>query len=193
MNVFLSYRADDSVHATSAIYDALVVHFGRSSVFRDRDSMGLGTLYPGQIRDALQRCDVLLAVIGPHWLDARDAAGRRRIKQPDDWVRRELRTAFERPIRVAPLLLDDVALPSRWQLPHDIRRLSLSNFWRIRNETFASDVAALIAQLDPTAAPTRRNAAAGAGQVNNVTGGGSLYAVQHGSQTININSDGNHP
>ncbi|MGH3792738.1 MAG: hypothetical protein ACRDQ9_18475 [Pseudonocardiaceae bacterium] len=44
----------------------------------------------GRVRTA----PVLLAVVGPRWLTATDPTGRRRIDDPDDWVRRELAEAL---------------------------------------------------------------------------------------------------
>jgi hypothetical protein len=120
-DIFVSYRTDDSAHAAIAISDQLARYLGRAHVFRDRDS-----LYPRRIRRALERSATVLAVIGGHWLDARDARGRRRIDSPGDWVRLELRMAFERAIPVVPVLVDQTPLPTRSQLPEDIQLLSLS-------------------------------------------------------------------
>jgi hypothetical protein len=186
IEIFVSYRADDSVHATMAISDELALHVGRSRVFRDHDSLALGVLYPQRIRLAVARCDTLLAVIGPHWLDARDARGRRRIDEPRDWVRTEIRMAFERHIPVVPILLDDTALPAQHQLPDDIRLLSLSNYWRIRHQTFAADMRGLIGKLDPTAVPASTGSA-GNTQHNSAAEGGAVYATQGGNQTIYVN------
>lgn len=184
--IFLSYRADDSVHAAMAMSDALALHFGRSRVFRDHDSLALGAIYPRRIRRAVARCDTMLAVIGPHWLDARDSHGHRRIDLSRDWVRTELRIAFERHVPVIPVLLDDTALPAQDQLPADIRLLSLSNYWRVRHQTLASDIRALVRKLDPAAVPPRdvsgRNM-----QQNSATGGGNVYATQDGNQHIYVN------
>ncbi len=186
LEVFLSYRTDDSVHATAAISQELARHLGRVNVFRDRDSLSLGSSYPRRIREAVARCDRVLAVIGPHWLEARDAAGRRRIDEPADWVRSELRTAFVLGIPVVPLLLDGTPLPTRRQLPADISDLSVSTAWQLREQTLVADVRALLGKLDPTAAPPEPVHSAG-GQYNSVVGGGSVYAVQGGNQTINVN------
>ena len=188
--VFVSYRADDSVHAAMAISDRLARHFGRGCVFRDQDSLSLGSLYPGHIRRAARRCDVMLAVIGPHWLDARDAWGGRRIDDPRDWVRWELRIAFQRGIPVVPILLDDTALPGRDQLPADISLLSVSNYWRIRHQSLDADVVGLITRLDgkPPEQVPRSDGAPHQGyrQDNVATDGGTVYASQHGPQIINV-------
>lgn len=147
--LFVSYRIDDSVYAAAAIADRLVQVFGTENVFRDRDSLALGAIYPQKIRRALERCDTVLAVVGPSWLDARDSSGRRRLDDPQDWVRTELRMAFERDIPVVPVLLDDTPLPDPRRLPGDITALTLSTYWQVRHQSFESDIRGLIDGLIP--------------------------------------------
>jgi len=181
VELFLSYRTDDSVHATMAIAERLGAHFGRDHVFRDRDSLMLGMVYPRKIRRALERCDKVLAVLGPRWLEAR---GRRRIDDERDWVRTELRMAFERDIPVIPILLDGTPLPAQDQLPADINLLSLSNFHEVRHQSLDADVRTLIEHLDPD------GGAAGfrpATQNNVHNGRGNMFVNQGGNQTNNLN------
>lgn len=183
--LFLSYRTDDSVHAATAISGQLARHFGRAKVFRDHDSLALGMVYPRLIRRAVQRCDKVLAVIGPHWLDARNARGGRRIDDPRDWVRVELRTAFGLGTPVIPVLLDQTPLPEQDRLPEDIRLLSLSNYWNVRHQSLEADVRGLIEKLDPGAPADARHAppSSSYSQDNQVHGNGDLYANQ-GNQYI---------
>lgn len=70
--LFVRYRIDDSVHAAAAIADRLAQVFGPENVFRDRDALALGEIYPKKIRRALERCDTVLAVVGSSWPEARD-------------------------------------------------------------------------------------------------------------------------
>ena len=46
-----------------------------NSIFGDVDGIPLGANFVERPRDEVQSCDVLLAVIGPNWLDARDEEG----------------------------------------------------------------------------------------------------------------------
>ncbi|MCT2588276.1 toll/interleukin-1 receptor domain-containing protein [Actinophytocola gossypii] len=181
--IFLSYRTDDSVHATMAISDRLAGHFGRERVFRDHDSLRVGTLYPRRIRSALERSDVVLAVIGPRWLESRDGRDRRRIDDPRDWVRVELRMAFRQEIPVVPVLLDGTPLPAREQLPEDLGLLPLSTFHQVRHQSWAADLQALVEKLDPDATVPPP---AGASNVQHTTVGGNgvAYVSQNGSQVI---------
>ena len=185
--VFLSYRIKDSVHATASIAALLAQHYGQDNVFRDRDSLPLGSVYPRRIRRELERADVVLAVIGPSWLTARNRDGVRCLDDERDWVRTELRMAFERDMQVVPVLLDDTKLPDRSLLPADIALLSLSMYWQVRHRTFESDVRGLIAELEgrPGDAP----AGSGPVQHNTATSGGNVYANQGGGDfTIHLSN-----
>ncbi|MGH3875578.1 MAG: toll/interleukin-1 receptor domain-containing protein [Actinophytocola sp.] len=155
LRLFVSYRINDSVYATAGIADRLARHFGRENVFRDRDTLALGAMYPTSIRRALERCDTVLAVIGSAWLEIRDSSGQRCLDNPRDWVRTELRMAFERGIPVVPVLLDDTPLPDPSRLPDDLAPLTLCTFWQVRHQSFDSDVRGLIDGLTPGRNPSR--------------------------------------
>lgn len=149
-SIFVSYRTEDTVYAVRDIVERLVRRFGRNRVFRDQDSVPLGAQYPDSIRAALQRCDLMLVIIGPHWLASLNGEGVRRIDGERDWVREEVRTAFQRGIPVIPVLLDDTALPRTDQLPSDICKLATATAWRVRNQSLKADVDHLIARIRRT-------------------------------------------
>lgn len=68
--VFLCYRRDDSAYAAWAIWRRMARSMGGDNVFRDQDSLELGRPYARRIAGVLEVCDVMIAVIGSHWLDA---------------------------------------------------------------------------------------------------------------------------
>lgn len=156
MPFFISYRVQDSVHATALIAQRLATAFGWENVFRDRDSLPLGALYPQRIRRAVERSDAVLAVVGPSWLTASDGSGARKLDNPHDWVRCELRLASRLGIPIVPVLLDGASLPAVHELPADIAVLGVSTFWRVDHESFESDVRGLIDGLARMAAPAER-------------------------------------
>jgi hypothetical protein len=188
--IFVSYRINDSVHATAAIAGLLAQHYGPGNVFRDRDSLALGSVYPRRIRRELERADVVLAVIGPLWLTIRNKNDERCLDDERDWVRTELRMAFEREIQVVPVLLDGTPLPERSLLPSDIALLSLSQYWQVRHRTFESDVRGLIANLEG-GQPVPPAAGAGGQRVmtNTASGGGTVIAHQ-GDGPMNVTQPG---
>jgi pterin-4a-carbinolamine dehydratase len=93
-SIFISYRRLDSQHATFAIADRLRWAFGGDEVFFDRGSIRAGHEWPDSLRRALETAKVFVIVIGESWLTTADRWGRRRIDDPEDWVRREIATAL---------------------------------------------------------------------------------------------------
>jgi len=92
--LFISYRRDDSADVTGRLHDRLKGHFGDGTIFLDTDTIPIGMDFRQCLGDAVNQCDVLLAVIGDHWLDARYAdgpqQGSRRLDDPHDYVRIEI-------------------------------------------------------------------------------------------------------
>jgi hypothetical protein len=126
----ISYRREDTAPITGRIYDRLQALFGRDRVFMDLDSIPFGVDFRTHISEALNRCDTLLVVIGPHWLGV-SADGSRRIDDATDFVRLEVAQALSRDIRVIPLLIDRTEMPSSTVLPDDLKKLAFRNALRV--------------------------------------------------------------
>ena len=93
--IIISYRRSDSQAMAGRIFDRLSGHYGEAAIFMDIDAIPFGIDFRKHIGDALRQCDVLIAVVGPHWLGGRDDGGTR-IGEPNDPVRVELEGAIER-------------------------------------------------------------------------------------------------
>jgi len=76
--IFISYRRDDSEGQSGRLRDVLVRRFREGSVFMDVADIGAGRDFREVNERNVASCSVFLAVIGPSWLDAKDAAGLRR-------------------------------------------------------------------------------------------------------------------
>ena len=92
--LFISYRREDSNNIAGRIYDRLVEEFGKKNVFKDVDSIPLGSDFRQILREAVGECDVVLSVMGKHWIDATDLAGKKRLEEKTDFVRVELEAAL---------------------------------------------------------------------------------------------------
>ncbi|MEM7793195.1 MAG: SUMF1/EgtB/PvdO family nonheme iron enzyme [Cyanobacteria bacterium P01_C01_bin.118] len=115
-SIFISYRREDSQAFTRKLYDCLAAELGPENVFRDLDSMTAGLPWRDLIANGLHSCQLLIAVIGPKWLNAsRD--GQRRLDNPQDWVRLEIEYAFDQGIPVIPVLIAPTSIPSAQSLP----------------------------------------------------------------------------
>ncbi len=155
--IFISYRRSDSPDATGRIYDRLVGAFGKAQVFKDVDSIPLGRDFRGHLNDIVGNCGVMLAIMGPHWTQARNSAGQRRLEDPDDFVRIELETALARDIPVVPVLVGHAQLPVASELPGSLASLVFRQSIEVRPDPdFHNDatrlVTALRTILDPAAA-----------------------------------------
>jgi TIR domain len=142
--VFISYRRDAGAGYAGRIADALVEHFGEDKVFRDIDSLEPGLDFAEAIERAIESSEVLIAVIGKNWLTATDAAGQKRLENPDDYVRTEIATALKRNIRVIPLLIQGAAMPSARELPDDLAPLNRRNAFEIHDSSWRDDIRRLV-------------------------------------------------
>jgi len=151
--IFISYRRDDAKHAAGRLVDRLAKTYARSQLFMDVDGIEPGLDFERVLSEKVEACDVLLAVIGPGWLDAKDSAGTRRLDKPDDFVRIEIAAALARDVRVIPLLVDGARMPTADQLPEPLKQLARRQATRLAHEQFGSDTDTLIANLTRLVAP----------------------------------------
>jgi TIR domain len=141
--IFISYRRDDSAGYARAIHEQLVKRFAKDRVFMDVDSIEPGLPFDQVIKQAVERCDVLLAVIGKEWMAQKTGSGPR-IDDPKDFVRIEIAAALSGNVRVIPVLLDGASMPAQEELPEPLRSLALRNAIEVSNSRFSSDVERLI-------------------------------------------------
>ena len=80
--VFLCYRREDSGGYAGRIQDQLAQALGSDVLFMDVDAIPLGANFVRVLHYEVAKCDVLLAVIGRNWIDARDEHGNRRLENP---------------------------------------------------------------------------------------------------------------
>ena len=158
--IFLSYRRTDAPGHAGRIYDALVSHFGDERVFMDVDDIPPGRSFPQVLDEALAACDVLLALIGPQWLARSRRLGRRRLDDPDDFVRLEIGRALQRGIIVIPVLVQDARMPTRQDLPEPVAPLADVQAFEMTDRRWGADMRSLLAMLDGVDVAARRTARA---------------------------------
>lgn len=145
--VFLSYRREDTQHAAGRLADRIGERFSSAEIFVDVDSIPPGADFTKATAEAIERSDVLLALIGPRWTTLEDAQGHRRLDDPEDFVVLELRAALERGIPVIPVLVDGARMPTAAELPPGVEAFTLRNAVRLSAETFRQDAGWLLTQL----------------------------------------------
>lgn len=146
--IFISYRRDDTQGEARHLAESLEKHFGKGKVFLDVESIKPGLDFRQVLQGRVMRSDCLLALIGPNWLDIEDrATKKRRLDNPDDLVRKEIGDALKRKIPVTPVLVKDVAMPEKEQLPDELKKLAdLQNF-KLRHDRWNDDVRELANRL----------------------------------------------
>jgi len=149
--IFISYRREETAYAAGWLFDRLRAGFG-GQVFKDVDSIELGDDFVDKITTAVGSCDVLLALIGDHWLTIIDEDGRRRIDDPDDFVRLEIEAALTRKIRVIPVLVDGARMPRADELPAALAGLARRQALELNPSRFDSDTSRLEQALKKTLA-----------------------------------------
>jgi hypothetical protein len=122
--IFLSYRRDDAGVSASLLRMCLEQSLPGAQVFRDAESIEPGVNFRTRIEEAIRSSAVLLALIGPDWLTATDAAGRRRLSDPDDVLVWEIALALRLGVWVIPVLVQDVSMPQAEELPQALRALA---------------------------------------------------------------------
>jgi hypothetical protein len=145
--VFINYRREDTGPYARLLKEHLSERFQGVPVFMDLDSIEAGVDFAEAIESGVRSCVVLVALIGAKWLTITDEEGCRRLDDPDDYVRFEIRTALERCVRVIPVLVDGAKAPRQQQLPDDLQRLARLNTLEMSYSRFEYDETRLVAVI----------------------------------------------
>jgi len=86
----------------------------------DIDNIPFGTDFRLHLQETLDRCDILLVVVGPRWFGLNEAR-QPRLFEEADWVRIEVATALAKKIPVIPLLVEGARMPKPGELPADLQ------------------------------------------------------------------------
>lgn len=136
--IFLSYRREDSGPTTARICDHLQNHFGDDAIFRDVDSISLGTDFRERIRETIEKANVLIVIIGKRWLSI-EKDGVRRLEQEDDPVRFEIEAAMARKLTIMPVYVNDAPQLAPRDLPANLASLAFNNSLSIRDDRLFRD------------------------------------------------------
>ena len=166
--IFISYRRDDAAGWAGRLSADLREGLRGAAVFMDIDAIPPGVPYDDYIAQAVGSCDVLIALIGPHWLTVTDKAGRRRLDDPADLTRLEILAALQRNIRVIPALVGGAEMPAADELPDALKPLGRRQAYELADHRWNEDCARLVRVLKPivhAGGSTGRRVLAGAGLV----------------------------
>jgi hypothetical protein len=123
--IFMSYRRVDFPDFVERIRDWFVGRYGRDSVFMDFDNIPPFSRFADRIREKVRECDVLVAIIGPRWLELL----RERMSHPEeeDYVQIEIQQALELGKCIAPICIKGAGAPRSTDLPPHLRDMMKYN------------------------------------------------------------------
>jgi hypothetical protein len=156
MRVFVSYRRDDTAGRAGRLGDGLSTRLGVGNVFQDVGSIAPGVDFEGAILDALAATDATIVVIGPEWARLQGSDTLPRLREPGDYVRREVAAALGSGQPVVPVLVGGARLPERAELPEELTPLLRRQAVAVRDETWHEDVDGLVRRLQAEIEPPRR-------------------------------------
>jgi hypothetical protein len=193
--IFISYRREETAYPAGWLFDRLVAHFGKGQIFKDIDSIGPGDNFAKVIRSAVESCDVLLVLIGDRWLTIAGDDGRRRLDDPEDFVRLEIKAALARDILVIPVLAGKAQMPRAAELPDDLAELAGRQALELGPARFDADMSRLLRALDQALQDTTAPRAPKAGDIEPVpppsglAGPAALPSSLRGSLELPKNGD----
>lgn len=150
--VFNNYRRGDEPGFAGRLFDRLEQTLGADRLFMDVDNIAAGHDFVRVLEDEVGKCDVLLAIIGKSWIEARDDTGQLRLDSPSDFVRIEIESALNQGKRLIPVLVNDARMPRAEDLPGPLKPLSRRNAVRLTHERFKADAQGLIKIIETSLA-----------------------------------------
>jgi len=146
--ILISYRRDDSAAEAILLKKYLEEELDKDLIFMDTQSIEAGSIWPDELENAIKAAKVVIIVIGKKWLKIADEDGRRRIDNPNDWVRKEIEKAKKVNAVMIPVLVDGATLPREKALPEAISFLSKRMYIPIRRDYWEHDISLLLKQIE---------------------------------------------
>ena len=143
--IFICYRHEDCAGSAGRLYDRLKNRFPRHLM--DLDFPGADN-FENEIKTAIRSCYAVIVLIGKRWLDMKDSNRKRRLDNPEDWVRYEIEYALRKKIPLVPVLVEGGVMPRSEELPVGLKKLSKIKSIEIRHDRFEDDLAALVRELE---------------------------------------------
>ena len=143
-NVFISYRRDDSAGYAGRLTDALEKRLGKDTVFRDVEDIEPGEDFVKALERNLQNARVFLVIMGKDWLTVKDSQGRRRLENPNDYVRIEIESALRLDGLIIPVLVEGAVMPKPEELPPSIAAMANRQAIEMTDSRWDEDIERLI-------------------------------------------------
>ena len=157
-SIFISYRRLDSKSDARSICQRLEKTFGKGKIFIDVDSISPGENFRLVLNRYLKKCNIMIVVIGPRWLELQRRSRSTDSEVIHDYVFLEVASALERKLPIFPVLVDGATMPEANDLPDALKPLAFTQAYSVRHDSFPRDMFELEQKL-------RRFISSGAGKV----------------------------
>lgn len=145
--IFISYRRQDAAHA-GRLADALSYRYGKEHIVFDVDTIAPGKDFEAALHRAVTDSQMMVVVIGPNWVNVTDAEGHRRLDDPRDFIRQEIRIALKLQKLLLPVLVGNSWMPRESELPEEIAPLARRNAMHLMDDHYGDSLDRLYSQLD---------------------------------------------
>jgi tetratricopeptide (TPR) repeat protein len=150
--LFISYRRDDSAAYAGRLCDRLSAVLGGHRVFMDVEEIQPGENFAQAIERVLERCSIVLVVIGPHWRELLDL---RAAHNEQDYVIHEIAAALRAKKRVVPVLVGGAPVSCLTTLPPAVSDLAFHQAVELHDSSFNDDCDRLLKKLTKSSAVLR--------------------------------------
>jgi hypothetical protein len=145
--IFISYRRSDSKSDARSICQRLEKTFAKRKVFIDVDSIRPGEDFQSVLKNDLEKCSIMVVVIGPRWLELLRPSGPADSETSHDYVYLEVASALERKLPIFPVLVDGATMPEAKDLPDNLKPLAFRQAYSVRHDSFPRDMSGLEQEL----------------------------------------------
>ena len=146
LRFYVSFRSGRDEQPGLRVLDALRARFGPDALLAPLDASLPPEDSARQLNELLDRCDVLIAVIGPDWLGGLATS----------IARREIAAALSKDhLVVVPVVVRSGRVPVRAELPADVRGLAEWREVELTDARWDADAAALMSAVEKKAALAR--------------------------------------
>ena len=99
------------------------------------------------LNNDLDKCYIMVVVIGPRWLELLRSSGPADNETSHDYVPLEIASALERKLPIFPVLVDGATMPEAKDLPDDLKPLAFRQALSVRHDSFPRDMWGLEQEL----------------------------------------------
>ena len=118
IEIFISYRHSDE-HAVRLAYVWLTNNgVDKDVIFYDETGIPPGHHFPTKINAAATQAKIMIVFVGPKWATVKRHwySRKTRIKEDDDWVRKEIGVALATGTEILPVNIENTSVPK----PHEL-------------------------------------------------------------------------